>query len=109
MSAPWTTRYLLVYPTTHLVPLVLTAQSVFRPPSRLLWLCYWSLLCVVEYLEGIVFGENVRALRLYPRVSRASSVQCTVLTPGESGRLFGDVLCVGAQGERREGRCDLCE
>ncbi|WVQ93450.1 hypothetical protein IAU59_000524 [Kwoniella sp. CBS 9459] len=73
---PWYLHFLLPWPTTYFIPLHGTWKSMRDPKDRILWLSYWCIIGVIEYLEILLFRDQARSLIWWPKIK---AISCIVL------------------------------
>ncbi|WVQ79149.1 hypothetical protein IAT38_001245 [Cryptococcus sp. DSM 104549] len=75
-TTPWYLHFLLPWPTTYFVPLFCTFKSIRSEKDRTLWLSYWVIISVLEYIELLCFRDQARALIWWPKIK---AIFCVVM------------------------------
>ncbi|WVR03786.1 hypothetical protein IAU60_000781 [Kwoniella sp. DSM 27419] len=100
-AAPWYLHFLLIWPMTYIVPLYGTWGAMREPATRVLWLSYWPIVSIIEYLEILLFRDQARALVWWPKLKAIFCVVMYCVVENEpildsKGRLKGTEPVYGA-------------
>ncbi|WWC87931.1 uncharacterized protein L201_002831 [Kwoniella dendrophila CBS 6074] len=67
-TTPWHFHFFISWPVIHFIPIYCTWKSIYTTKDRILWLSYWPILCVIEYLEVLLFKDQARAMIWWPKI-----------------------------------------
>lgn len=67
-AAPWYLHFLIPWMEIYFIPMYCSYRSIISGQERVLWLSYWSILSVVEYLELLLFRDQTRSLTWWPKL-----------------------------------------
>ncbi|WRT65734.1 uncharacterized protein IL334_002682 [Kwoniella shivajii] len=67
-TTPWYIHFLIPWPTIYLIPIYCTWKCMKNPKDRVLLLSYWPILCVLEYLEILLFRDQARSMVWWPKL-----------------------------------------
>ncbi|WVO18650.1 hypothetical protein L204_106370 [Cryptococcus depauperatus] len=100
-TTPWYLHYFITWPAIYFIPLYCSYRSIKSGKDRALWLSYWMILAVLEYLELLLFRDQTRTLTWWPKLKALFCVTLYSIVENKEvkdskGKVKGSIPAYGA-------------